>query len=1204
MKLSGKKLSRAIVLFSSLMCISIPAVQGEATPNNITTDMTLTKDTTLPEQSRITLENDGSGDKTLSIKGGHTLTFQGRLKPENQGYNTKLLSYLTVGNKAYEGKKQDTLNTTMDIDGNVVIQGNDDETTESATGINDFESGIYVYSNPADYNGKTEVNNKFHISGTTTVRNLGNGDAGIAILGTDNTSLGKRNNRPTAFFDGKVSLEHLHTNYGFSANDSNINLKDGLFLNHVNTDLVPVWFETSDVKTKNINVDGVVANRRAGVLIGSGSNVTADDAVTLSNITFKSGAGIGLDVISSALAAPTISLNHLTADKDNINQTFIGMAAEILTNQSDPSTIKADSLYIGNITNDVNKSVIGLVLQGAPWTSFHKDSTNGATIENITNNTKDGVTYGMEVGYQTIDPESHQVKDLPYSITGDTVIRNINSTQGSAAGLIEDASCGTSDANIHLHNLKISDIHGSDLSLGIFSGIGDTIADNADINMTGKDVYDGLYGAATADSKKASVNSFAIYGPFVGNVKMVNPNGVYTIHGNILADQQNHDQMIQMQLKNLDNPEFREDYKNRMGYTDEQVDAYITELKKNLSAVGHINLGGHLTFYGDAYAKNGGILNMDLTKGSVFEGQADNYVDFDTAGQLTPRKVDINNDINTSAMGKAYGWDNEELQMEEYLSYGIPALTAGQIHMTMEDGSLWKTHGKSFIDTLNFKNGGLVDMRAENGASINVGKLTGNGNFLMSFSNNPDHSDMIYAKDISEAGVQNIQANLKDGLQPKDLKGMRFATTGGDDYKRDPAAKFKISLYKNQGVNDVTLSVKNEKFDPAATAINEHFNGGKNGVGTYKPGNDYVTAVFSGRTFTRQVPDQEKIQQAGGDVTDDKGNLLPEYMKTLTVDNSVKEGTNWYIDAAVNTPSNSGKVIKKAAALDYANAVYGVYTDTLNKRLGEARYSADGDGLWARVRHDRMGKENRYDAKDTMTELGYDWTRRETSFGKHLQGAALDYMTGDADYKGVDAHSDTKRYGLWLYDTRLGKKGHYTDLVAKIGRFSNKFNLQQEDADSVHGDYHDNYGSLSFEYGRKKPLSSSWYIEPQAQMQYTYLGSADYRTSQGSQVHLAGTDSLIGRIGFRLGRDIGDKTTFYLDANAYHEFLGNQDIFANDITGTLTDTVHNDGSWYEAGVGVSTKLNQNTYGFLSFDKGFGPGVEHTWSFEGGLNYKF
>lgn len=77
-----------------------------------------------------------------------------------------------------------------------------------------------------------------------------------------------------------------------------------------------------------------------------------------------------------------------------------------------------------------------------------------------------------------------------------------------------------------------------------------------------------------------------------------------------------------------------------------------------------------------------------------------------------------------------------------------------------------------------------------------------------------------------------------------------------------------------------------------------------------------------------------------------------------------------------------------------------------------------------------------------------------------------------------------------------------------------------------------------------------------------------------------------------------------LDANAYHEFLGNQDILASDRTGIMNATTHNDGIWYEAGVGISGKLNKNTNGFVQFTKGFGSDVEHIWSFEGGLNFTF
>lgn len=722
-------------------------------------------------------------------------------------------------------------------------------------------------------------------------------------------------------------------------------------------------------------------------------------------------------------------------------------------------------------------------------------------------------------------------------------------------------------------------------------------------------------------AEKAAVNSFAVSGSLVGNIKLDNAEGSYNIQGDILADRFNLDKQVEVAIKQLEDPKTLEQLKEQLkeghpDWTDEQVDDFINnqvaDLVNTLKNSGHINLGGKLALYGDVYAKCGGNVNINLTKDSIFEGQADNYADCDTFCSIVWRKADLDG-LNKSALYKLFGFDSMQEQLE---MQGLPIVGAGKIDISMKDDSIWKAHGKSFVDTLNFKDGGLVDMHAEDGSSITAGKVTGNGTFIMNLSNNADKSDMLYVKDFSEAGVQTIQANLKDGLKPEDLKGMRFATTGGDDYKRNPNEKFKVVLYKNQGVNDVTykvsneaFNVKNEKFDPEATETNEKFNGGKDGAGTYKPGNDYITAIFSGQSFTRETVDFEKIQQDVNngtiedwdDLYDENGKFLPQYIKKEIIENPVKEGTNWYLDTAVNTTSNSGNIIKNAAALDYANAVT---TDTLNKRLGEARYSNEGDGMWARVRHDRFGKANRYEGKNTMTELGYDWKRCDTSYGKHMQGAAVNYTTGSADYKGVTGESSTKRYGLSFYDTQLRETGHYLDTVAKFGRVSNKFTLEQEDENNVNADYHNNYYALSFEYGRKNPLENNWYVEPQDQLQYTYLASTDYRTSQSTDVQLSGTDSLIGRVGFRIGRELDDKTAFYVDANAYHEFLGNQDILASDRTGIMNATTHNDGIWYEAGVGISGKLNKNTNGFVQFTKGFGSDVEHTWSFEGGLNFTF
>ena len=663
--------------------------------------------------------------------------------------------------------------------------------------------------------------------------------------------------------------------------------KDGIFVSNADTtdNLVHIG---ADVQTKVVNVTDSVTSNNKAVYVGAYDKLVANEGVNISNINFhdttSTGEKHGLYVFGATVEAPTIRVDNLTTDS---TEALAGLVAGTDVGYGmNKETLKADSIYVGNVKSDTSKYVYGSLLQGALWQSFHEGQDNNLTIENITGGADNAIVGGIEVQFA-----NSTMSDCSYDITGDTVISNINSTQGSAYGIMaKGSSTGSEAAYMHLNNLKISDIHGKDLSVGICGHVGDIIVDNADINMTGKDGYNGLYAEPVADAEKAAVNSFAVSGSLVGNIKLDNAEGSYNIQGDILADRFNLDKQVEVAIKQLEDP-------------------------KTL----------------------------------------------------------------------------EQLEMQ-----GLPIVGAGKIDISMKDDSIWKAHGKSFVDTLNFKDGGLVDMHAEDGSSITAGKVTGNGTFIMNLSNNADKSDMLYVKDFSEAGVQTIQANLKDGLKPEDSKGMRFATTGGDDYKRNPNEKFKVVLYKNQGVNDVTykvsneaFNVKNEKFDPEATETNEKFNGGKDGAGTYKPGNDYITAIFSGQSFTRETVDFEKIQQDVNngtiedwdDLYDENGKFLPQYIKKEIIENPVKEGTNWYLDTAVNTTSNSGNIIKNAVALDYANAVT---TDTLNKRLGEARYSNEGDGMWARVRHDRFGKTNRYEGKNTMTELGYDWKRCDTSYGKHM----------------------------------------------------------------------------------------------------------------------------------------------------------------------------------------------------------------------------
>lgn len=1003
---------------------------------------------------------------------------------------------------------------------------------------------------------------------------------------------------------------------------------------------VPVWaanLNNQKLEKGDWNLQMEHSQVTANQISLDGTNIPAEDApvsMNMSSLEGKKGIGFsnlkvlhplayssteGVNLEGSSLMAPTISISQIETVKDNQASSFFGIrtnvAADDANQKNVPNQLKTDWLHVDGVTTDTALQVYGAYLRTTDLSAYTKGGNTNVTVENVSNETDspDGaLAFGLGNSLGLFDWNNPgEGKDIPFVVTGKTQIRNISSTHGSAVGTVLDAISGfdMEDSHTDFHDLEISDIHGGDLSVGLYGGVGVVNVENADINMTGKqNEYAGLYTDSVPDYQSASLQQFAIAGPFLGNINLSNPKGTYIINGNVLADTGNHLQMSEAEYlfykKRYEDPKVSEGEKE---YSKSMVDALAATIQYEQST-GKINLAGHLKLYGDVYAKNGGTVNLHLQEGSYFEGQADDYGDYDGAGQLTPRQVDVSSDLNKSALGKLYTWKSTE--DDYYARYGVPRLNSGTINVTMDPGSTWQTRGKSFLSSLNFNGGGRVDTRKGHGVSVTIGKLTGEGGtFLMDFSKDAAKSDMIYVKDLSQSGVQHIQAYLLPDTQPEDLKGLRFATTGGDDYKRDPAAKFDVSLAKDQGINNITLKVKNEKFDPDDVA-NEKFNGGKNGVGTYKPGNDYVTATFSGQGFTKkvQVPDQEKIMKAalveGKETTDGKGNLLGDYLKEVTVESPVKEGTNWFVDEAVVTPSDSGKVIKKSMQLNYMNAIYGIYTDSLEKRLGEARYSGDGDGLWARVRHDRVGRDSLYEAKNTMTEVGYDWRNDRTSFGRHIQGAALDYMDGSADYKEVTGSSDSKRYGLWFYDTRLGDKGHYTDLVAKYGRLQNEYTLYPEMGDTVKGNYHHDYWSLSFEYGRKKPLASDWFIEPQAQLQYTYLSSASYRTSQDTQVHLAGTDSLISRLGFRLGRDISDRTSFYMTGDFFHEFLGDQDVSAWDRTGRMDVTGHNDGSWYNAGVGFTTRVGKNSYAYASFDRSFGPHVDRTWTLEAGVNFRF
>ena len=306
--------------------------------------------------------------------------------------------------------------------------------------------------------------------------------------------------------------------------------------------------------------------------------------------------------------------------------------------------------------------------------------------------------------------------------------------------------------------------------------------------------------------------------------------------------------------------------------------------------------------------------------------------------------------------------------------------------------------------------------------------------------------------------------------------------------------------------------------------------------------------------------------------------------------------------------SDAGKTIINMSNVNYNNAIY---MDRLNKRLGETRYinPEEEQGMWVRIRHDRIGKKDAFRSQNTMYEVGYD-KKQECDNGERRIGMAIDYMHGDTGYSDISGKGEIDRYGLWLYDTWLGDKGHYADYVAKWGHLDNDFEIYAPTTgEKIDGDYSNNVFSISAEYGRKKDIGSDWYFEPQIQAQLARVTGADYTTSQGTKVSVDGINSLIGRAGFRLGKDFGEEkqSTVYVKADVLHEFLGDQDIKALDATtnGNWSKISYdNEGTWYDVGLGFAAQMSKTSYAFLDLERSFGHDNDETYQINVGMQWSF
>lgn len=584
-----------------------------------------------------------------------------------------------------------------------------------------------------------------------------------------------------------------------------------------------------------------------------------------------------------------------------------------------------------------------------------------------------------------------------------------------------------------------------------------------------------------------------------------------------------------------------------------------------ISTLSTRNNAGTINLTGDALSANGGKLTVNLTAGSTWTGRADDYQD-----------------------AALPNWkDEHEKKFNPKFSNSIAA--SGNVKVNLAQGAKWNVTGQSWVTELD--GNGVVDLTEGDGSdAVHIGKVSGNNTFVVNLKPGElGASDMIYVQD-GTSKAQTLQINNRDevlsGMKAGDA--LRFATVNkaGEGFGNitDGAETFgKSTTINDAGIFNVDFDIiykdYNEKME-GDLGTDQTYNGGN--FSTNKPGQDYVDNVYGGKKDTSEINTLEET-------TETESN--PKHVYLVRKENSAEN------------KSDAGKTIINMSRANYKNAIY---MDRLNKRMGEMRYvnGEEGQGLWVRLRHDRIGQSGDFRSMNTMYEVGYD-VKQPTDNGEHRIGMAIDYMRGSTTYDDIMGKGETKRYGLWLYDTWLGEKGHYVDYVAKWGHLSNDFDITAKTTgEKINGDYSNNVFSVSAEYGKKNDIGNNWYFEPQAQLQLARVTGADYVTTQGSKVNVDGINSLIGRAGFRIGRDMDENSTVYLKADLLHEFMGDQTVTAADATGTLREEFENKGTWYDVGFGFATKMSKNSYAFMDFEKSFGNDNDETYQINAGMQWSF
>ena len=607
---------------------------------------------------------------------------------------------------------------------------------------------------------------------------------------------------------------------------------------------------------------------------------------------------------------------------------------------------------------------------------------------------------------------------------------------------------------------------------------------------------------------------------------------------------------------------------------------------------------------------NLGIDDAGTVKHKVFNMQGDVLV----SDKMMPPHQEQQPSVINIGLGRAHNSPNQ------FSGKAVNTLEGkgGEINMTF-DGGMWshdsmgglesfKIDGKTERSSINNLTGtrtreGFSRIAQDSRSDIHVNKLDG-------------HINVIY--DMSDGTGLNFgkQGSKKNGLDPADIEGGNFivksaaAGSGVHGYVTgdhlDTSSESNVNkildnlahkfYYENyvKGERNLSGTVSIASKGIVSSYKKALTTDQKEGDITWKDGNGQGSYVVpEPKPVTPVTPEPKPVTPVTPDpkpvtpVTPDPKPQIPAPTPAPVNPNPVVRG-------AYDTPHMRGI---RSAVVGNINAWRTVTDDMYRPRVLQ---QGEPTGIWARI------GGGKYSYSGSGIDTATDYTRIQGGYDAKISrgwivGGQVSYLRGSEDYV-FDGSGKVKSFSVGAYGLKDLGKDQYVHVETQVGRVSNDFTVRNEIGEAMSGDAKSNAYSIGVRYGKTLKYANGFYVEPQAQLNFTHFGGHNFNVGNVS-VNQSGVNSTSGKLGLELGKQFGSGN-IYTRFAAGHAFTGN--VKTAFSSGTAVKLTEQDlkGTWTELAFGGRYGFNSNNSVFADVATGLSGDLQADWGVNAGFTHKF